>query len=317
MAINSSESIVADKNSYGKVSVGIPTFNRPQGLYRTLQSITQQTYKNLEIIVSDNATEGSEVEKIAQEFIAKDPRVRFFKQPKNLGPTPNFQFLLKKATGDFFMWAADDDQWDHNFIEVCVKHSISGSSVMTGFKTHYRKLEVYEDNKIPFLNSQLSPRLNLKNYFKNMQPSLFYGLHKREAIQFFLEEESFDFYDCYFVIKLILTMGFDTLPQYSCYSVGIDGDGYEFKTFKPTKYTRFNYLSFFKSVRPLISQSKRLNRWEKMDLYFAFIRVLFSHFKHLEFSNQAKPRKEIIILKNVIRFSRNIFKLLRRYFYRA
>ena len=44
------------------VSVGIPTYNRPEGLRRTLECITKQTYKNLEIIVSNNCSSGPEIE---------------------------------------------------------------------------------------------------------------------------------------------------------------------------------------------------------------------------------------------------------------
>ena len=41
-------------------------------------------------------------------------------QEKNISIVPNFEFLLNQASGEYFMWAADDDYWDTNFIEVCV-----------------------------------------------------------------------------------------------------------------------------------------------------------------------------------------------------
>ena len=73
----------SNNNDLPLVSVGIPTYNRPDGLRRTLECITRQTYKNLEIIVSDNASETDEVEVIAKEYIEKDPRVQYFKQEIN------------------------------------------------------------------------------------------------------------------------------------------------------------------------------------------------------------------------------------------
>lgn len=102
------------------VSVGIPTYNRPKGLRRTLESITRQTYKNLEIIISDNCSPDSETEIVAREYVLKDPRIRYFRQEKNEGPNYNFKFVLEKASGEFFMWAADDDEWDNYFIEDCL-----------------------------------------------------------------------------------------------------------------------------------------------------------------------------------------------------
>jgi glycosyltransferase involved in cell wall biosynthesis len=62
------------------VSVGIPTYNRPEGLRRTLECITQQTYGNLEIIVSDNGSPGRETEVVVREFRDKDSRIQYFRQ---------------------------------------------------------------------------------------------------------------------------------------------------------------------------------------------------------------------------------------------
>ena len=99
------------------VSVGIPTYNRPEGLRRTLECITGQTYKNLEIIVSDNCSPNSDVESVGREFAEKDPRVTYFRQKENFGGGDNFLFVLEQGTGEYFMWATDDDEWDGTFIE--------------------------------------------------------------------------------------------------------------------------------------------------------------------------------------------------------
>ena len=102
------------------VTVGIPTYNRPEGLERTLACIIKQTYSNLEIIVSDNCSTKPEVELILKKYANDDERITYYIQPTNISLVPNFQFLLDKARGEYFMWAADDDQWAPDFIEVCV-----------------------------------------------------------------------------------------------------------------------------------------------------------------------------------------------------
>ncbi len=99
------------------VSVGIPTYNRPDGLRRTLECITGQTYQNLEIIVSDNCSPGSETDDVVREFVSKDSRIQYYRQEKNQGPTNNLKFVLEKATGEYFMWAADDDEWESRFVD--------------------------------------------------------------------------------------------------------------------------------------------------------------------------------------------------------
>jgi len=98
------------------VSVGIPTFNRPYGLRKLLFCITQQSYKNIEIIISDNCSPGEETDIIIKEFMKTDPRIRFFKQSENKGAVFNFKFVLGKAIGDFFFWASDDDLFEKNYI---------------------------------------------------------------------------------------------------------------------------------------------------------------------------------------------------------
>ena len=103
------------------VSIGIPTYNRPVLLRRALKQLTTQTYKKLEIIVSDNASPGNETANVVAELMAHDSRISYFRQKKNLGAHNNFFFVFEKAKGEFYMWAADDDQWEPWFVERCVE----------------------------------------------------------------------------------------------------------------------------------------------------------------------------------------------------
>ena len=98
------------------VSVGVPAYNRPEGLLHTLECLTAQTYQNLEIIVSDNASPGSEVEHVVRSFSEKDCRIKYFKQPINIGASANFKFVLDQANGEYFVWFSDDDSCENTFI---------------------------------------------------------------------------------------------------------------------------------------------------------------------------------------------------------
>jgi len=99
------------------VSVGMPTYNRPELLQRSLDSIRAQTYRHLEIIVSDNASPDPRVGQLISSAFSEDQRIRHFRQQKNIGPAGNFAFVLNQARGTFFMWAADDDEWNPAFVE--------------------------------------------------------------------------------------------------------------------------------------------------------------------------------------------------------
>ena len=103
-------------NKTALVSVGIPTYNRPDGLERTLKCITNQTYKNLEIVVSDNCSTDLHIQKLVKSIQEKDSRVHYFRQKENIGSFSNFKFVLEQSTGEYFMWAADDDTWEDFYV---------------------------------------------------------------------------------------------------------------------------------------------------------------------------------------------------------
>ena len=100
-----------------KVSIGMPVFNGEHYIHKALDSLLAQTFIDFELIISDNAsTDGTEI--ICRKYAANDERIRYFRQTTNQNAYLNFQFVLDKALGEYFMWAAADDWWSPNFIEV-------------------------------------------------------------------------------------------------------------------------------------------------------------------------------------------------------
>ena len=97
------------------VSIGLPTFNRSKSLKRALDSLLAQTYTNLELIISDNASTDS-TESICRKYARKDKRIKYFRQKKNIGMLRQIDFLVKKRAGDYFMLVSDDDWWHPDFI---------------------------------------------------------------------------------------------------------------------------------------------------------------------------------------------------------
>jgi glycosyltransferase involved in cell wall biosynthesis len=107
------------------VTVGIPTYNRSASLQRALDSIRAQTYRHLDIVVSDNASPDPQVAQLIAQTSMDDHRIRHYCQEKNIGASGNFSFVLRQARGSFFMWAADDDEWHPTFIEKLLNPLIS------------------------------------------------------------------------------------------------------------------------------------------------------------------------------------------------
>jgi glycosyltransferase involved in cell wall biosynthesis len=102
------------------VTIGMPVYNRPIELERALKSVLLQTFTNIEIIISNNCSSKVEVEKVVQKFLNTDSRIKYYYQKEALPVIENFNFVLSKATSDYFMWLADDDWIDVNYIEKCL-----------------------------------------------------------------------------------------------------------------------------------------------------------------------------------------------------
>ncbi|MEQ8742973.1 glycosyltransferase family A protein [Parasphingorhabdus sp.] len=97
------------------VSVGMPVKNGGAMFKRALDSVLNQNYEHLEIIISDNAST-DETAAIATAAAASDLRVRYHRQQPNLSATNNFLFCVDQAQGEFFMWAAHDDLRSADFV---------------------------------------------------------------------------------------------------------------------------------------------------------------------------------------------------------
>ncbi|HLH78917.1 MAG TPA: glycosyltransferase family A protein [Chthonomonas sp.] len=82
----------------GLVSVIIPTYNRNHYLKMAIQSALAQTYPHIEVIVSDNCSTQN-VEEVVAAF--NDPRVRFRRNPTNIGPLRNVLVACKRHKGSF------------------------------------------------------------------------------------------------------------------------------------------------------------------------------------------------------------------------
>jgi len=90
----------------GRVTVGIPTVNRSALALRAIRSALDQTYPDIEVIVSDDTSTDDTVARVRA---LNDTRVMLFAQKQRLGLVSNFDFCLRHASGEFFLLLGDDD----------------------------------------------------------------------------------------------------------------------------------------------------------------------------------------------------------------
>ena len=92
------------------VSVNITSYNREQSLMRCLESVTKQSYKNIEInIVDDCSTDNTE--QIVKFYQEKDNRINYFKHEINKGNAFSRNTALKNSNGIYVAFMDDDDEW--------------------------------------------------------------------------------------------------------------------------------------------------------------------------------------------------------------
>lgn len=110
---------IIKERTYPLMTIAIPTYNRANlYLRQAIESAVNQTYSNIEIIISNNCSTDN-TEMVVKDFT--DPRIRYFRQEKNIGGNNNFNFCLEQAKGEYFLLLMDDDLIDRDFIETCWK----------------------------------------------------------------------------------------------------------------------------------------------------------------------------------------------------
>lgn len=92
------------------VSIALCTFNGAKYLKEQLDSLLSQTYRNIEVIASDDASSDDTVA-ILNEYARRDPRVKVFAHPDNVGLTRNFQRALLLCNGPYIAPSDQDDVW--------------------------------------------------------------------------------------------------------------------------------------------------------------------------------------------------------------
>ncbi|PIT89082.1 MAG: hypothetical protein COU27_02220 [Candidatus Levybacteria bacterium CG10_big_fil_rev_8_21_14_0_10_36_7] len=155
-----------------KVFIGMITFNGQKHLEKAVDSLLNQSFSNLKLFISDDAST-DKTEEICRKYAEQDSRIVYHKQEKNIGMFPNFEFVLNKADGDFFMWASQDDIWDKDFVKTCIEN-IENKKVDFA-ATVSAGIDSYERNLMEFKEvTKLSGKPSAKQVVKYiLQPEIF------------------------------------------------------------------------------------------------------------------------------------------------
>ncbi|MDX2303679.1 MAG: glycosyltransferase family 2 protein [Microscillaceae bacterium] len=103
-----------------KVSVLIPVYNTEAYIAQTIESVLAQTYQDWELVIVDDCSTDQTFD-ICRKYTADEPRIRLYKNEKNLGMMPNWNYGITLCRGEYWGKLDADDLWHENMIEECVK----------------------------------------------------------------------------------------------------------------------------------------------------------------------------------------------------
>lgn len=115
------------------VSVIVPTYNRPAYLVGAVRSVLAQSWRNLEVIVQDNASERDPTPLITA---LGDARVRVIRHDSNIGQTANMVTGCRRASGEYVAILGDDDLWHPDFVRRLVTPMTTDASIVVSFCAH-------------------------------------------------------------------------------------------------------------------------------------------------------------------------------------
>lgn len=132
-----------------KVSVLIPTYNYAYCLDDCIQSVLTQTFQDFEIVIIDDGSRDNTDEVVEKHL--SDPRIRYYKNPVNLGLVPNWNKCLDQAKGEYIKILCADDKFRPETL-----------SKMVSVMEQYPNVSLVVCNKKMFGKSSLTVELPLK-----------------------------------------------------------------------------------------------------------------------------------------------------------
>ncbi len=173
-----------------KIDVLLATYNGEKYLKEQIDSILNQTYQNINLIVSDDCSTDNTRE-ILNEYEQKDERVKVYYQEKNQGYIKNFEFLLKQVSTDIYMLSDQDDVWLPEKIEKSYETLKNQNADLV-----FGDLEVVDENLntiYPSFNDFMLLNRKIKKYINTYKMNYLYNcitgctvMSKKKFIEKFL-----------------------------------------------------------------------------------------------------------------------------------
>lgn len=265
------------------VSILIPTYNRENVIVETIKIAREQSYENIEIIISDNKSTDNTFS-IIKEIANQDNRIKIHQNEQNVGPVLNWLQCLKIAKGEFAKILWSDDKISNNFIEETIKLFDNDTAFVMS------KVEIFEHETgetIYKTNYNDQAEYLVEDYFKNIL------IHNKKGFMVSPGCATFRLID----IKRSLITDIPNSQNLDFKKYGAGNDLLIF-LFTALNYKKIkiatNTASYFRSHKHSISVDKK----DEMDLYYEWSKSFFIENHYRDFLGIYKAKITLHQLKN-------------------
>lgn len=170
-----------------RVSIGLPVFNGANFIREALDSLLDQSFRDFEIIISDNASV-DDTPAICAAYAQSDDRIRFTRHACNRGAAWNYNFVFKQARAPYFKWASHDDVCNPSFLKRCVEVLDDRPDVVLSFTNtiiidaHSKPREIYR-NQLHLQHSNPIQRFRSCIFRRATESNAIFGLLRVSALE--------------------------------------------------------------------------------------------------------------------------------------
>jgi glycosyltransferase involved in cell wall biosynthesis len=278
-------------NCQNKITIGMPVYNGALFIREALDSMLAQSFTDFELIISDNCS-NDETEKICRYYAANDGRIRYIRHSINRGALFNFNFVLREARFEYFMWAACDDRWSINWISSLLdKLKTTNKSNISSFG---KVIQIDESSKVIEHHSASRNKFNfygglgwrqIKFYFEfegDGKANLFYSLFRTAELERFdVNEYSKDYYA---IFDMLNTISFHSVDNALLYKrIHSDGAGCESALSLKRKLIKFVTMqSVLESISNSFGYLKYSNGLIFLSMFLLIpLKVIYTHYRYI------------------------------------
>jgi glycosyltransferase involved in cell wall biosynthesis len=199
-----------------RLTVGLPVYNSTAYVAESIEAILGQTFGDFELIISDNAST-DDTGDICRSYVKQDSRVSYFRQPVNLGLAPNHNFVVERASGELFKWAAGDDLYARDLLEKCVAALDADPGVVLAHSWTALingKGEYYQANEYALRTSAARAPERFRSLLNDSGGDDDGGVMRRAVLQRTAMKESYHHADRTIIAELALHGRFYQVPEW-------------------------------------------------------------------------------------------------------